>query len=72
MEVRVRHGIKLYRRVCPVCKLVDFWVPRSSPQKFCSVECRDGAGGKKWSATYIRKKRNVDYLLTEDDYEEID
>jgi hypothetical protein len=77
METRIRHGIKLFKRVCVVCKDVDFWVPRSSPQKFCSEGCRVDAeqGGKHKPSTvwpYARKKRKVDYVLKEDDYEELD
>lgn len=60
------------------CKDVSFWVPRSSPQKFCSEDCRIEIEKKRrkpkapWP--YARKKRKVEYDLTKEDYydDEID
>lgn len=72
MEYVVRHGLKLFERKCVACKLVTFWVPRSSPQKVCSLDCMKDAGLWKWSPTAMRKKRKKIYELKEDDYEEID
>lgn len=74
MEYVVRHGIKLYKRKCPACKDAILWVPRSSPQRFCSEECRTDMEGRKRKSIwpYARKKRKVAYELTEDDYDEQD
>lgn len=73
-EYRVVHGIKLFKRTCPMCKSEEsaFWVPRSSLQTYCCAECEtDGNEGKKRRVTYRKKKapRNVEYQLLEDDYE---
>ncbi len=68
-ECRIRHGIKLYERRCKICKEGTYWVPRSSKQTYCSNACLTFGGEKKWSPTYIRKVRKVNYDLKKDDYE---
>jgi hypothetical protein len=45
METRVRYGITLYKRKCGYCSLGVFWVPKASPQKFCSSECQTMESG---------------------------
>lgn len=71
MTYRVVYGIKLFRRVCPVCRsqVSAFWVPKSSPQKYCSLDCEKDAEGR-FKVTYRNRKakRVVAYDLTEDDY----
>lgn len=74
MEQKVRHGIKLEKRKCPICNRNYFWVPQSSPQKFCSLECeaidnnfselRRPRARYRWS-----HKRKFFYKLKEEDYE---
>lgn len=49
MDTRVRHGITLFRRKCKYCSLGVFWVPKSSPQVFCSRTCLNMSAGT-WDA----------------------
>lgn len=71
MEYIVRHGIKLFKRKCLACKDAILWVPRSSPQRFCSEECRIDTEGHKRKGIwpYARKKRKVAYQLIDEDYD---
>lgn len=71
-ECVIRHGIKLLKRKCKGIRCINvFWVPRSSPQKFCCKDCMEIAEEKRYRPRYrkFRSKRHVNYELKEDDYE---
>lgn len=70
METRLRYGFTLYERKCNYCKNNTFWVPRSSPQKYCCQDCLVyGEGLTRRGVFLIDKKGRKIRRVLEADYE---